>query len=482
VTASDPANGPQATPAALPRWARAADAAAVILLLVTLSVLAFGGFRVWIGETRLSVTSWVRPAIMALALIAVRHGMVRWRPLPRRLADGVSRWWSAPDTRLLLPIHLATRVGVLIVGFLAVVEIGFPEPNLPFRVYENEFLNLPARYDTGWYLAIANEGYRWSPSGETSFQNITFFPAFPLLVRYLSVVLGRAPIWAGVGISFVAFYGAMVYLLRLARQDLDDESRALAAVALLATYPFAVYFSAAYTESLFLLGLVGAIHHFRHHQLWRAAGWGALCGLTRPNGAMLSIVLALIVVQAWRADRQAGVEPGRWPTWSAYLDRLAAAAAPGLGMLAYSTYILFLTGNPFQWAAHQPAWERVYRSLDTVVTDRVQFVAQHGLYDYVSSQTIDMLWFLSALFVLAAVWPVYRRFGLPYAALILVTVVPPLAVGGVLSMGRLTSVLFPVFFWLAAVLPPPHRLAVAVAFASLQAFAAVLFFTWRPLF
>ena len=51
-----------------------------------------------------------------------------------------------------------------------------------------------------------------------------------------------------------------------------------------------------------------------------------------------------------------------------------------------------------------------------------------------------------------------------------------------LSVGRATSVLFPVFLWLADVVPPRHRTVTVAVFAGLQAFVAVLFFTWRPLF
>ena len=54
--------------------------------------------------------------------------------------------------------------------------------------------------------------------------------------------------------------------------------------------------------------------------------------------------------------------------------------------------------------------------------------------------------------------------------------------GGMLSMGRVTSVLFPVFLWLGAAVPARHRVAWITAFALFQSFAAVLFFTWRPLF
>jgi hypothetical protein len=182
---------------------------------------------------------------------------------------------------------------------------------------------------------------------------------------------------------------------------------------------------------------------------------------------------------AWRG-RRAGAD-GRL-SWVRQLDRLAAAAAPGIGMLIYSTYILFLTGNPFQWTAEQVAWGRAYRSLVTVVTDRVEYIAEQGLYRYVSMQAIDLMYLLATFFMLAVAWPVYRRFGLPYAMWILANLLPPLATGGLLSMGRMTSVLFPAFLWMAAVLPAHHRTAWVALFACLQGLIAVLFFTWRQVF
>jgi hypothetical protein len=63
-----------------------------------------------------------------------------------------------------------------------------------------------------------------------------------------------------------------------------------------------------------------------------------------------------------------------------------------------------------------------------------------------------------------------------------VNLAPSLASGGWLSVGRATSVLFPLFLWLADVVPARHRLVWIGAFAGLQAFAAILFFTWRPVF
>lgn len=468
----------------LPKWATALDVVAVVMALVAISVVLGGGFRVWVFDHRLSVTEWWRPALWSVLAIGIRHALVRRQPLPQRLAANLLAWWRSPDTRTVLPIHLATRFGVLAVAFLAVLLIGFPpEATSRWRIYSNDLLDLPARWDTGWYLGIATEGYRFDPNARADYQqNIAFFPAFPMSMRYLSVVLGRQPLWTGVAISLVAFFVALTYFLRFARSLLKDESQAVTAVMLLAAYPFAVFFSAAYTEGLFLLTLMGAVYHFHQHQLGRAVFWGFLCGLTRPNGALLSIVLAIMAVSPlWDTVTRRLVlsPPGGWRPIAV---RVLAAGAPGYGMLAFSAFIYRLTGNPFAWTAQNAAWGRVYRGLDSIVADRVGFIANNGMYSYASTQTIDLFYSLAVLLALAAVWPVYRRFGLALAIFIPITILPPLAAGGMLSMGRVTSILFPVFLWMGAAIPARHRTAWIALFAMLQGFVAVMFFTWRPLY
>jgi hypothetical protein len=461
----------------LPLWARALDAAAVIMAILALTIAIIGGFRINILGARLSVTDWWRPALWFAVAVIARHAVIRRPPLPRRVAGGLATWWRYPDTRTVLPIHLATRFGVLVVGFLAVILIGFPpQATNRWTIYQNDLLDLPARWDTGWYLTIANAGYMYRPeAAETFQQNIAFFPAYPMAMRHLSAIFGRQPLWTGVAISIVAFYLALVYLLRLARSELGNDDQAVTAVVLIAAYPFAVFFSAAYTEALFLLTLVAAVYHFRRDELWRSAFWGFVCGLTRPPGCFLSVVLALFAVaQSAAADRPFDTR--------GFVRRLLAASAPGLGMLTFSAFIYRLTGHPFQWTMQNAAWGRVYKGLDEIVTDRIDFIANNGLYAYISTQSIDLFYILAVVLCLTAVWPVYRRFGLPYAVFILLNVLPPMSAGGMLSMGRVTSVVFPVFLWLGAVIPPRHRTAWIAAFALLQAFVAVMFFTWRPIY
>ncbi len=101
----------------------------------------------------------------------------------------------------------------------------------------------------------------------------------------------------------------------------------------MAAYPFAVFFSAPYTESLFLLGAVAAVYHFRRASGLQAAAWGLLVGLTRPNGCFLSIVLALPIVESPLALGVSDVPI------SQIAKSVLSAAAPGIGMLLYSAYV-----------------------------------------------------------------------------------------------------------------------------------------------
>src|SRR5262245_19752971 len=454
----------------LPMPARALDALSLALLLLSLSVVVTGGFREFTPFGRISVTSWVRPAVLGVLLLLVRHW--RWRRptiLSRALA-AIERARRSETAAVVWPLFLSTRIGVLVVGFFGIVLLGYAPNTPPWRVYGNDLLDLPARWGTGWYLGIAVEGYSFQHSSEVRQQNIAFFPLYPLLLRYVSPFAAHQYLWVGVGISLVAFLWALAYLFKLARAHLDDD-RAAAGVALLATYPFALFYSAAYTEPLFLLTMVAACYHFERDELWKAGAWGLAAGLCRPNGCLLSVALGLMALRGVRAK-----------PWAALADRVAAAAAPGIGMLIYSTYIFFLTGNPLQWTAQNAAWGRLYRGIDSLVTDRYAYIQYNGFYNYASTLGLDLIQSVAVVFVLATAWPVYRRLGAAYAALILINVLLPLSAGGLLSMGRVTSVMFPAFLWLGAAVPPRHRPSWLIGFAMMQALCAIAFFTWRPLY
>jgi Mannosyltransferase (PIG-V) len=460
----------------LPAWARVADVVAALLALLGITIGLTGGFRTHIGPLPLTLTSPYRLLFEAAAITVVRHLVARDYPAYRYLLPRLAAWATSTPVRTAILVVIATRAAIFFVGYLAVVTIGYAQGARPFREFSTELLNLPLRWDAGWYLGIATRGYDFQPGDPALQQNIVFFPAYPMLVRIAALLLGKsftAYVVGGTIASLGAFTAALAYLYRLAREDLTEE-QTTAALWLIAAYPFSLFYGAIYTESLFLLSCVGAFYHLRRNQALKAGVFGFVAGLTRPNGFVLCAPLALFVLERARPWRR-GAFSHRGRQW-------AAAAMPAAGALLYSIFIWRLTGNPLAWLSGHAAWGRHYGGLTQLVAGKYGYIVDAGVLEYVSNEPYDLLNALGVLFVLFAAWPVYRRFGMAYTAFILVTIVPPLAAGGLMSAGRFSSVLFPAFLALAANAPAQHRIGWISAFAVLQALNATLFYTWRPLF
>jgi hypothetical protein len=484
-TEGDPAPGHAGAP--LPAGARVLDTAALVLLGAALWIALVGGGRYLVLDVVVSMRSPLVFLYAAASVAIVRH--LLW-PRPTALAR-VSRAHAAllarTDVVAAIRVFLATRPTVLLVGFFAVITFGLAEKP-GFTLSRDPLENLPARFDAGWYVDVALDGYTWDHTFQRQ-RNIAFFPAMPMLMRPLAVAFGlhdrpesrhrrmlRA-LWAGVVIALAAFLWALVYVVRLGR-ELVGADRAADAALLLASYPFALFFSAPYTESLFLLAAVGACFHFRRQEWVAASCWGLVAGLTRPNGCLLSVPLGILALQQIRAASLdspgvPGVRPG--------LFRLLTAATPGIGMLVFTGYLYGLTGVWFAWARSHEAWGRTYQGWGPFVT-AFGWLRDEPLLQVVTNVPFNALNALGVLFAVALTYPVFRRFGAAFGVFVLVNLVPPLFAGGVLSMGRLTSTLFPLFLALAAVLPPRSVPAWAAAFGIGQGLCAALFFTWRQLF
>jgi hypothetical protein len=187
------------------------------------------------------------------------------------------------------------------------------------------------------------------------------------------------------------------------------------------------------------------------------------------NGSLLMLPLAVLAIQSR-------------PSPQRRMHMVAAVMAPVAGLAIYALFVAWLTGDPFAFLTGQLAWGRQYRGLGALVSQQYSIIAKAGLSGYVGTPGYDVLNALGALFAVATMYPVARRLGLAYALFMALNILPALANGGLLSAGRFSSVLFPAFIWLAAVVPSTHRPAWIACFAALQAYNAALFYTWRPLF
>jgi len=74
------------------------------------------------------------------------------------------------------------------------------------------FLDLWSRFDGGYYLAIATEGYDLNAPDRTA-----FFPLFPMLIRLGATLGGRPALW-GMLVSLVATFFALYFLCQIAEK------------------------------------------------------------------------------------------------------------------------------------------------------------------------------------------------------------------------------------------------------------------------
>src|SRR3954471_4795213 len=369
---------------------------------------------------------------------------------------------------------VGTRLPILLCGAIAAWAIGTvppPAAEAVWRVSSHEIANLLARWDTFFYYTIATDGYHWDPAVFLHY-NVVFFPLYPLLMRWGGVLLGGHPLLAGLVVSLTAFAGALALLQRLARLELGDDY-SWRVILLISTFPYALYFSAVYTESLFLLLSVGAFYAMRRGRL----GWVAVCGLaagaTRPNGFWLALPLACLALCPPPRDwSDTSPQPS-----SKLVPALLVACLPLVGVTIFSVYLQAQFGDALAWVHGRGAWG-VPLLLRRGPPDPMKLPGEPAI------KPIEVVAWIGNIAAFAAaayaIRPVAKRFGVAYGAWIAVNIFPPVVAHLFMSLGRFTSVLFPFFFWLALRIPRDRVNRVGAAFAVCQAVLAAWFFLWRP--
>ena len=207
--------------------------------------------------------------------------------------------------------------------------------NLPVRAPENwsRALGAPplARWDSGWYAAIARDGYHYDPAVRQN--DIGFYPLYPLLTRWVARLTGAPLFGAGIALSLACLLAALLLLADLAVAA-EGADRAFPALAALLAFPSAFFLAAVYTESLFLLATVGAFWAARRERWWLAGIFGFAAGATRFNGFLIAVPILWLVWETRRRD-------ARWP-----LRQAPAVLGAVLGAAAFPVYLWLRWGDP----------------------------------------------------------------------------------------------------------------------------------------
>lgn len=255
--------------------------------------------------------------------------------LPSRCNNVFSRPWRIlpPAWRWSLLIYAAYLALIsAVAGLVSVFLLQTPsEASLPVRSMNISLLDWAdrvalrpfARYDTGWYMGIAANGYDFTP-GATAFH-----PLYPGLMGFVGWLLGGNYLLGGWLVSQISCLIMLVLLYKLVRLDYDDEV-ARRATLFLAAGPLALSFFIPYTESLMMVGVLGAFYAARR-AMWVLAGAAAgMAILTKQPGA------ALVLPLLWELWRQHGA------TIRARQLRPLLAPLVGFGLIALSVATLLL--------------------------------------------------------------------------------------------------------------------------------------------
>jgi hypothetical protein len=336
-----------------------------------------------------------------------------------------------------------------------------------------EVLGAPVmRWDSVYYVQIARDGY-------TQVKQAGFFPLYPLLTGALDDITGSTVI-AGVLISGVAFVAALVLYRRLAVLETGSDAVARRAVWLLALFPASLFFSAVYTEGLFLLLSVGAFYAARKGH-WASAGIiGGLAAATRNVGVMLLVPLALLYLYGPREDRPG--ERGRFPVRA---DAAWLALVP-LGCAVVALQMWHTFHDPFTaWTSQESYFGRHFKGpFSGVVLGGIKPLEDlaHGALGSAVNKGALFVVVVAALVVCVAM---LRRLPVAYGAYGIAALAPSLSTphdaGPLNGSIRYVAVVFPIFLAVALWLEGRRRLTLALAavFAIGLVYCSARFGSWR---
>jgi len=450
------------------------------------------------------------PAASSRGVSRGARAVAALRADPARMGALRDVWLALWSSRLLV---LAAGAGTVLVFGFGPVRGAFNPPGVTrgFGGIGDVLAAPVARWDSAWYLVISHFGYR-PDLGHVTAPRTAFFPLYPLGIKVLAW-FGSPAIVAGVLISLLAFAAGLYGIHRLTTLELGAAGGAAGAqatnaarLAVLATAfaPMAFFFSAVYSESLYLALSVGLFWSARKGR-WLLTGLlGGLAAATRSAGIVLLVPALMIYLYGPREDRAADwLRAGRARLLPRYRPRpqmLWLALLPA-GVLVFSLGLVLAGGDALAPLRAQGVWGRHLAGPGVAVWDGLR-AAFEGARQLLSFQRAHVYFpeatgsptvaaghnLIQFAFLVAAVpllLGALRRLPAAYGVYVVAALALPLSepVAGqpLMSLPRFLVVLFPLSIaagaWLAE--HPRARAPLLALSAALMVVFLAQFATWH---
>jgi hypothetical protein len=247
------------------------------------------------------------------------------------VADAVPRTRRWSWTLVPIGIFLLTRV-VDAVWLLLALRQQYPASQVPgdgvvpIERDPHTYSNVIQNFDGQWFRLVTEHGYPTTLAtlhGSVIENQWPFYPLFPALVKLVMLTTDLSYGVSATLLNLVLGCAAMCVLYRMVASTSTPFAGAMSVV-VIATFPSAVVFQAAYSEALSFLLVVTSVWLLHQRRYGWVAVSGVLLALTRPIVLPFALIVALHWLLRWRTRAR---DP--FPTRDRYQ---VAALACGLGL------------------------------------------------------------------------------------------------------------------------------------------------------
>lgn len=283
-------------------------------------------------------------------------------------------------------------------------------------------ISLHSRWDSVWYLNIAQNGYQYQ-KGQLS--NIVFFPLYPALIAITSILTLGNSILAGWLISSISIIIACLFIYKIIKKfhpNIDPDQ----VIFFLLIFPTAFFFNAVYTESLFL-ALSLACFYFALNKNFLLAGIiGLAASLTRVSGILIFIPIA-------------------WEYYEFFgFKRFFKLNFLPVFLIPFGTFCFFLFhylkfGDWLLFLKVESLWGRSF----TLNKGHFDLFSNPSIINFSLDLTFIVLAFVSTLLI-------FKKIRVSYGLYVFSTLLFALSSSTMMSIGRYILVLFPIYILAAS--------------------------------
>ncbi len=215
---------------------------------------------------------------------------------PNPIGDSLRGSYSDPKSLIRFALVGFVAVGAFLWTTVSIVALSVTPRDAKLQSYLDGPRVLDGWFhnDAAWYLGIADGGYSYTPGVQSP---IAFFPAYPMLMRFVSPIFGGDTQFGGtVSAGLLGLLAVVLFAWWVA--DKLPARAARVSVALLLLYPYSFFlFGAVYADSVFIVGVIGAFLLVDRGHPILAGLLGVLATADRPVGIAIAAGLFVRTIE-----------------------------------------------------------------------------------------------------------------------------------------------------------------------------------------